>query len=578
MPQLPCHSLWMMALISSNPGDSRRRKSDISRARGKRAAEARKSGFAAFIQSARPGLLIALLAIVVYLPVFQGGFVWDDMTLVSPVIRSPSGILDIWFHPALNVGEDHYWPVVYTTFWFEHILWGYSTSAFHITNVLLHAVNCVLVWLILVRLAIPGAWLAAALFAVHPVHAESVAWIIERKDVLSGLFLLLAFVAFLHFEHGRSRRAYAWALTCFLLAMLSKSVAVTFPVAILICQWWRNGRIRRADIAAALPFFAVGAAFVCFDMWHMHSLGRGYDTHLTFAQRVALAGQALWFYAAKLVWPYPLMPIYPKWALNADRLAGYIPALSVAILLVLLWVLRRRVGRGPLAATLFWTGALGPVLGFLDFGFFKYSYVADRFQYLASIGPLALVAAGLSMLFHRLQSDLRLETATPTVRSVTATVAAGIFIVPAGILTWHHCRGYGDGVVLWTRTLKRNPNAFEAHQQLGLTYMQQKKYALAVPQLQDAVKLLPDYTAARYNLGIALCMVGNYTEGQKELEQTVRTDPKYAAPHDGLGLLFSEKGQMERAVQEFREAVRLNPGFVQARQHLHDAEILLKQK
>ena len=342
-------------------------------------------------QDGPAALVLALLVVVSYFPALQGGFVWDDVIFAEePVIHSPGALRSIWFSPADIKNEGHYWPLVYTSFWLEHRLWGLQPAGYHAVNLFLHLLNCLLLWRLLRRLAVPGALLIAAVFAVHPLHVESVAWIIERKDLLSALFYLGAVLAWLRLVEAGRVGHYLLLALLFAAGLLSKSVVVTLPLALLIVQWWRGGRVTRLDLLRVAPLLVIGAAITAADLAFYRGrevLELGY----TLAERMLIAGRALWFYAGKLVWPVELAVIYPLWEIDARSPAGWGYVVAAAGLALALWLLRERIGRGPLAGALYFALTLGPVLGFVDYGYMQFSFVADRFQYLAGIGVLAVL-------------------------------------------------------------------------------------------------------------------------------------------------------------------------------------------
>ena len=337
-------------------------------------------------------LTLGLLVVVPYLPaMLWGGFVWDDRILTNAEpIQEVSGLWQIWFSPSAIGEEGHYWPLVYTTFWLEHKLWGFDPTGYHVVNVLLHLANALLLWHLLRRLAMPGAWVAAAVFAVHPLHVESVAWVIERKDVLSGLFYLAAVLAWMRFVEQPRPRRYAWPLALYVAALLSKSIAVTLPAAFLIWHWWKQGRVTSTDLLRLVPLGVVGLVITVGDLSFYRSIevvSLGYSL----TERMLIAAHALWFYTGKLLWPSELAVIYPLGDIRVtDPLTwGYLVA-AVA-LVVAFWLFRKQLGRGPLAGALFFAVTLSPVLGFIDYGYMQYAFVADRFQYLAGIGVMAVV-------------------------------------------------------------------------------------------------------------------------------------------------------------------------------------------
>ena len=218
-------------------------------------------------------LILGALVAASYLPALSGEFVWDDFLLTKlKAVSSWKGIWQLWFDPAAaylqrDAVEGHYWPLLYTTFWLEHKLWEFNPLGYHAVNLLLHFANTALLWRLLLRLRVPGAWFAAAVFAVHPLHTESVAWIISRKDLLSALLYLSAFFMWVRFVELPRIRPYVAALLLFAAALLCKSVAITLPAALLIWQWWKEGRVAAGYFLRVVPFFLVGLVVGGFDIW-----------------------------------------------------------------------------------------------------------------------------------------------------------------------------------------------------------------------------------------------------------------------------------------------------------------------
>ena len=409
-------------------------------------------------QDALAFLVLGLLAVVPYLPaMLWGGFVWDDaiITKADPV-REVSGLWQIWFSPSAIEEEVHYWPLVYTTFWLEHKLWGFDPTGYHIVNVLLHLANALLLWHLLRRLAVPGAWMVAAVFALHPLHVESVAWVIERKDVLSGLFYFAAVLVYMRFVEMPSRGRYACSLALYAAGMLSKSIVVTLPVALLIWHWWKQGRVTSAELLRVVPFFAVGLVIAVGDLSFYQSvepLSLGYSL----AERTLIAARALWFYAGKLLWPTNLAVVYPLWDIRvADPLAwGYL--IAAVALAVALWHFRPRIGRGPLAGALFFAVTLSPVLGFVDYRYMQYAFVADRFQYLAGIGVMAVVIGSATFGVRRLSN----------LWQKGAMGGAAVVLVVLGMLTWRQANIWRDDETLNRHIIALNPQARNTHFNLG---------------------------------------------------------------------------------------------------------------
>jgi hypothetical protein len=401
--------------------------------------------------SRRAAIALVLIVIVAHAVSLRAGFIWDDDDYVTEnrTLDEPGGLGRIWFELGAT---PQYYPLVHTTFWVEHRLWGERALGYHVVNVLLACRQRALVVLD------PGgprrSRRVAGRRAVRRAsrHAESVAWITERKNVLSGLFYLGAMLAWLRFdsEEGDRKRSYSLSLLLFVCALLSKTITATLPAAFLIIVWWRRGRIGMRDVVPTLPFFALGAVAGVLTSWmeRFYVGAIGGDWMLSFAERFQVAGRAVWFYLGKLVWPHPLMFIYPRWHPGLWGVSGWAWLVAAICLLAVLWSLRSRIGRGPLAAALFFGVTLGPALGFVNFYPMRFSYVADHFQYLASIGPLVLVAAVVAG------------------KKWAPAVASAALIVLA-LLTWRQEAIYKDEVTLWRATLATNPNVFIAQNNLG---------------------------------------------------------------------------------------------------------------
>ena len=488
-------------------------------------------------QDALVALALGVLVVVSYLPaMLWGGFVWDDriMTDAEPV-QEVSGLWQIWFSPSAIEGEGHYWPLVYTTFWLEHKLWGFDPTGYHVVNVLLHLANTLLVWHLMRRLAVPGAWVVAAVFAVHPLHVESVAWVLERKDVLSGLFYLAAALAWLRFVEQPHSRWYAWSLVLYAAGLLSKSIAITLPAAFLLWHWWKQGRLTSVDLLRIVPFCVVGLIITVGDLSFYQSLeplSLGYS----FTERTLIAARALWFYVGKLLWPTNLAVIYPLWDIRvADPLAwGYL--IAAVALVVALWHFRYQIGRGPLAGALFFAVTLLPVLSFIDYGYMQYAFVADRFQYLAGIGVMAIVIGAVACGVGRL---------SPLWQKGAWVVAAAVVAV-LGVLTWQQASIWRDNETLNRHIIALNPQARSAHLNLGVTLYKQARYEEALDIARVAVEQRPDFALAHLNLGAILNALGRFEEAETHLRRAIALDPQKKSVHFKLGNALYNQGRFVR--------------------------------
>jgi tetratricopeptide (TPR) repeat protein len=507
-------------------------------------------------------LLVATL-ILIYLPAIRGGFIWDDDDFVikNTTLRDLHGLYRIWFEVGATL---QYYPLVYSTFWIEYHLWGLNPTYYHVANVLLHALGSFLLWRVLTRLEVRGAAIAAALFALHPVGVESVAWITERKNVLSGVFYFTAALAYLRFardfkpegtESGspgspRDWRWYLLAAVLFICALLSKTVTCSLPAALLLVCWWKRGRLSRQDIVPLLPFFAIGIFFGLLTAWmERHFVGaQGAAFTLTFIQRCLIAGRALWFYVAKLVWPLTLTFIYPKWQVSpAIWWQWLFPAASIA-LVAALWFARRRIGRGPLVAVLFFAGTLFPALGFFNAYPMRFSFVADHFQYIACVGLLALAAAGIAGWVERLVK-----------RFPASVLLPALLLLALAFLTLRQCEMYSSHEKLWQVTLARNPDSFIAHNNLGNLLLRRGLLDEAMKHFQRVTQLEPDYEVGHYNLGNVLLWRGRPDLAIVQYQEALRTAPRYIAVHNNLGNVLFALGRSAEALTHYEAAMRLDP-------------------
>ena len=435
-------------------------------------------------QDALALVALGLLVVVSYLPaMLWGGFVWDDNTYIKiDPVREVSGLWQIWFSPSALKAEGHYWPITYTTFWLEHKLWEFAPAGYHIVNVLLHLVNTLLVWHIMRRLAGPGAWVVAAVFAVHPLHVESVAWVIERKDLLSGLFYLAAVLVWMRFVEQPNPWRYVCSLALYVAGLLSKSIVVTLPVALLIWPWWKRGRVTSTDLLRLVPFFIVGLVIALGDLSSYRSVHhKEFDYSLV--ERIFIAARALWFYAGKLLWPTSLAVIYPRWDIHfADLLAwGYL--VGAVALAVALWCFRSQLGRGPLAGALFFVITLSPTLGFVDYNYMEYAFVADRYQYLAGIGVMAVVIGAAAYGVRRLSG----------LWQKGALGGAVVVLILLGLLTWRQASIYRDSETFWRHVIELNPQARKAHLNLSIILHRKGRYEDAFEAARIAIEQHPEF-------------------------------------------------------------------------------------
>ena len=545
---------------SSSPARQHQGRTDETRLSPVRSAETGgPGGFSR--RDALATLVLGLLIAVCYFPVLSAGFVWDDVVFTEdPLIHQMSGLSNIWFAPADIKQEGHYWPLVYTSFWLEHKLWGLAPLGYHLVNVLLHVVNCVLVWRLLQRLAVPGAWVIAAVFAVHPLHVESVAWVIERKDLLSALFYLTAVLTWIRFVETPGWRRYGLALALFTAGLLSKSVVVTLPAALLIWHWWQQGRITATDLLRLVPFFLVGLGITMADLAFYASrepLTLGYS----WIERVLIAAHALWFYVGKLLWPTELAVIYPLWDIRVGEPLAWAYVVAALAVAALLWFGRHRMGRGALAGALFFTVTLSPVLGFVDYGYMQFSFVADRFQYLAGLGVLTILIGGGVHGAHKLPDGWK--------RGVTGLFVAVLALL--GTLTWQQASMYRDEITFFSHVVSLNPAGRSAHHNLGKALIKAGRPEEGLAASRIAVRQRPDFADAYVNLGLALLKLDRSKEAEEHFVRALALDPRHADARHNVANVQRAREQYMEAVESYRAVIEIDSRHALAYAGLGDA-------
>lgn len=509
-----------------------------------------------------PGILVIVLAtLAAYWPVFSAGFIWDDDAYVTEnsLLTTADGWWRIWFSAH---HQSQYFPLVYSTLRLEYALWGLKPLGYHLVNVLLHIGNALLVWHLLRRLAVPGAWLAAAVFALHPVQVETVAWVTELKNTESTLFYLLAVLAWLNFCAGKSRGDYALALGLHALALFAKTTACTLPAVLLLALWLRGERIDRRRVLQVLPFLVMGLAMGLLSVWwekHLDNYLPKY--HLPGGlDRLLIATHAVWFYTAKLLWPVDLTFSYPRWHINAGDPAQYAWLGACLLVAALLWFGRHRLGRGPVAAVFFFVAVLSPMLGFIPLYTFYFSFVADHYQYLACLGLIAgfaALAAQLPVKWPAWRGQLQ--------------VLAGLLLLALAMLTFQQCRAYASLETLWVDTLAKNPRSWLAHTNLGRLQAARQDFGEAETNYLAALEINPAEEEIHYNYGNLLARMGRLEAAVEQYQQAIHLLPNHAVFHGNLGVVLLQLHRPDAAITEDRQAIALDPDVMSYHYNLASA-------
>jgi len=511
--------------------------------------------------------LIIFATFVSYSSAIRGGFIWNDDTFLTenPAIKASNGLYDIWLTTRLP----DYFPLTSTSLWLEWRLWGKNATGYHIVNVLLHGLSAVLIWLILKRLQIPGAWVAGLVFAIHPVNVESVAWITERKNVLPMVFYLLSVLWYLKFDCDGKRSFYGLALGAFLLAMLSKTSVAMQPIVLLGCVWWKRGKVGRKDIFNTIPFFFLSVILSLVTIWFQYhrAIGPEIVREDSFLSRLAIAGMAVWFYLFKAFIPFKLTFIYPMWKIDASSFVNYLPGFLLLIIFILFWHYRNSWGRPFLFGLGYYVLTLFPVLGFFNIYFMKYSLVADHWQYASIAGVIALVVGLITYGYNRVQKIFR------QLFAIAGAVLIGLF----SLLTWRQGHIYTDLETLWQDTIKKNPTAWLAHYNLANLMLRQDRGEDAIHHYSETIKIKADYAEAYNNLGTALLGKGEIEGAIKCFSKALNIKPDHAKACNNFGIALARKGDRQGAIKQFSKALQIQPDYAKARQNL-DYMLRLKSK
>jgi protein O-mannosyl-transferase len=528
--------------------------------------------------------IIVLVAILAYLPSICGGFVLDDDLFVTEnnLITASKGLYPFW---CTSEAQD-YWPVINTTLWIEWRLWETTPMGYHVSNLVLHIIEALLIWVILEKIRIPGAFLAAMIFALHPVNVESVAWISSRKNIMAMLFFLLSILWYVKTimplasvgmapvrSHGGPRERakarprvaalqciplstahlYSWyclSLIAFMLAMLSKGSVAVLPLLLLGIVWWLRSLTLR-DLVRIAPFFLLAVVLAGVNIWFQTHGKDLVFRNAGFMERLLGAGGVVWFYLYKALLPFDLAFIYPPWNIQVGDPLSWLPLLAAIIVTAMLWRYRNGWSRPLLFFWGFFCVSLVPVLGFTDVGFMKYSLVADRYQHIAIIGAIALAAAGWSVWRQWARTRTHLFTTSVAVAAM-CTLA---------FLTWRQSGIYNNAVALYQATLQKNPGCWLAHNNLGLALADEGRLPEAIKHYRQALLLNHDYTEAHNNLGVALVETGERQEAIEQYRQALRLNPDYIEAHNNLGVALVDAGRPQEAIEQYRQALRLNPDF-----------------
>jgi tetratricopeptide (TPR) repeat protein len=539
-----------------------------------------------------PAALIVGAALLAYAPIFRAGFVWDDnnFLVMNRLIHAPDGLYRFWFTRA----PADYFPLTSSMLWFEWRLWGANAAGYHAVNLLLHAASAVLLWRVLLRLEVPGAWLAGMLFALHPVTVASAGWISEGKNTLSMVLCLGSLLAWTRSQNAegrtqnegtqnaerrtqnaeqeadRARRllhsalcalrsafctpCYLLSLWLFLLALLAKTSVVMLPAVLLLLAWWKRGKPSARDWLRAAPFFALSLALGLVTVWFQqhNAIGQEVVRAEGAASRIAACGWIAWFYLYKMLLPGALCGVYPRWAVDGSSLLAFLPLALLGAATLLLWAGRKRWGAGPVVAWACFLAALLPVLGFVNMSFMSLSLVADHLQYAAMPAILAFVAAVFSQ-------------ATAGVRSWPAKAFAAFCLAALATLTFQRAGIFTSNLRLWSDNVEKSPRSARVWWAMGMSYFYDHtlekgvRYGEALRALDRAIELEPDLPDPWAGRGEVCAQAGRAEEALRAMDRYVALLPKSAFAYLKRGSAYMTLKRFPEAISDYDRAIELRP-------------------
>ena len=612
-------------------------------------------------QDILPRLAILALAVLwIYSPVcnptFQADWLWDDDTMLTANLTVQHRLSEdpavppahaatlgkLWLGPS---GPD-FFPLTYTALWAQWpffsidprdggpvkpggpaVAWSFG---YHLVSVLLHLAGALALWRLFAVMRMPGAWLGALIFAVHPVCVESVAWVSEFKNTLSLPLFLLAAIHYIHFDDlmqtgealdsPRAARRYVLALVFFVLAMLAKTSVVMLPVLILFYVWWKRGRITGRDVVRSGHFFLVSLVLGLVTIYYQHGRAIGDEPIIVggFASRLACAGMSVFWYLKLLVWPVHLLPIYEKWDVDPPRLWQFLPWPVIAAAAGWFWWKRASWGRHAIFAFGSFLLMVSPTLGFITISYMRITWAADHFIYLPLIALVGWVAAGIARWYERAADDVR--------RVIFAGTTAAIIALT--ILSFNYTACWVNEDALWTHTLSYNENAWQAHNRLGArkssrgqvenngpasrvenlgafhhftratelrpdlgethnnlatAYREKARVSeqrgdevtaefemnASIEHFAEACRLMPQVPVLHVNLANALTTAGRYVEAASKFKELMDKDPSNPSLINSYGVaLYKQGDKKEEAIAQFRRALEIAPDLKDARESL----------
>ena len=495
------------------------------------------------------GLIPALITLIIYIPAFQLGWTnWDD----PRYILENEAILQMdWGSLITQSFVGNYHPLTMLSLGLDHLLFGTSASGYHLVNVLLHTLSTVLVYFLFAKMSRNGwvGFFTALLFGIHPMHVESVAWIAERKDVLYGLFFIAGLLAYLRFQKDRNRVYYAATLLFFLLAVLSKAMAIVFPVAMLLMDYWKNGRFKQEarNWIDKLPFFVVAIGMGILAIVVQQQAGAVSKLEvLTWYNRITVGFYGLAMYPIKLLFPFHLSNVYPYPRLTSSGLfpfSYYLIALAGAAFLILIYIQWRRKKMLMFWSFSFYALLVVMVLQWISIGS---AVMADRYTYLSSLGIFFLVTAGTSIHLGRFNKGL------------LWLGFLAVLTVVYGSVTWTRIPVWSSSETLWRDMIHKYPNRYATgYKNLGNYLAQSGKTEEAHRMLNTGAGLDPFDAEIQESLGNVNSMEGKVDVAIRNYDEALKLDPNLISVYQNRGIAYSLRKDYKLAINDFDKVLEM---------------------
>lgn len=549
----------------------------------------------AALKSSKVRLLFAaafifVFAFAAYLPILPGSFLMDDWRLIqtdNPLANGQLTPFSIWFQTGFPLSD--------LGLWLEGNAWGENPLFYHLVNVTLHAASAVLVWRVLVWLQVRGAWLAALLFAIHPICVNSVARIAELKNTLSLPFFLASLLCYFRYEaialhpkrpsSARARRVgtifYSLSIIAFVLALFAKTSTVMLPAILCACAIWRRGRLSTKDFCHIAPHFLLAVSFGLMSIWFQkyQALAGQMLPPSSQVERILIAPRVFLFYLGKALLPLNLSIVYPRWNVETHSLDALLPLALMCICALVCWRFQRSWGRHAFFGLSCFVILLFPVLGLFDAQFLTRWQVSDHLEYLPLIAPITLAAAAFASIpeaLRAIQNNFRAAgeallglTRQNVTRLGSSAIHAGNsksywffaagFVAVLFALTFHRANAFSTGEKLMRDTLAKNPMASDAHNDLGAIMVRRNNLAEAQDEFSAAIRTDPDNLSAQSNLALVMVLQGHLSEAKSRLRLVLKTKPFDAETHLKLADICRMQGQFRRARYHLRMALCMKP-------------------